>query len=110
MHCDLTKSDLDEALLWEREKKFTISRRDAEAQRFEINKCSIFFVDSAPLRLCARYFCSFRNSFTASGRQGHVKVVEGKGEKNGRPVEEKQKPRPAACAAQPPAGQRMTGG
>ena len=82
----------------------------AEAQRFEINKCSIFFVDSAPLRLCARYFCSFRNSFTASGRQGHVKVVEGKGEKNGRPVEEKQKPRPAACAAQPPAGQRMTGG
>ena len=50
----------------EREKKFTISRRDAEAQRFEINKCSIFFVDSAPLRLCARYFCSFRNFFTAS--------------------------------------------
>ena len=31
-----------------------------------MNKCFIFFVDSAPLRLCARYVCSFRNFFTAS--------------------------------------------
>jgi hypothetical protein len=38
----------------ERVKKLTISRRDAEAQRFELNNCFIFFVDSAPLRLCAR--------------------------------------------------------
>ena len=50
----------------ERVKKLTISRRDAETQRFEMNNCFIFFVDSAPLRLCARCFCSFRNFFTAS--------------------------------------------
>ena len=31
----------------ERVKKLTISRRDAEAQRFELNNCFIFFVDSA---------------------------------------------------------------
>ena len=48
----------------ERVKKLTISRRDAEAQRFELNNCFIFFVDSAPLRLCAIYPCLRVNFFT----------------------------------------------
>jgi hypothetical protein len=48
----------------ERVKKLAISRRDAEAQRFELNNCFIFLVDSAPLRLCARYPCCKVNFFT----------------------------------------------
>ena len=47
-------------------KKYAYARRDAETQRFEINNSFIFCSVSAPLRLCARYVCSFRDFFTAS--------------------------------------------
>jgi len=42
-------------------KKYKISRRDAETQRFELNNYFVFFSFSAPLRLCARCLCSFRD-------------------------------------------------
>jgi len=47
-------------------KKCSISRRDAEAQRYEVNNCFILFVVSAPLRLCARCSCLKVNFFTRS--------------------------------------------
>jgi len=47
-------------------KKLKMSRRDAEAQRFEIDNCFIFFAASAPPRLCARHACSCREFFTRS--------------------------------------------
>ena len=50
-----------------------------------------------PPRSQSRFVVFF--STMAARTQGPLKVVEGQGEKNGPPVEEKQRPGPAACRA-----------